>query len=51
MRAPALPGCNTQCDSCEDAVANARGAMEGYLETLKEMGRPIREERESPEWW
>ena len=49
VRVPALPGCNTQGDTREEALANAREAIEGYLETLKELGRPIPEERESPE--
>lgn len=48
VRVPALPGCNTQGDTYEEAIANAREAIEGYLETLKELGRPIPEERESP---
>lgn len=45
VRVPALPGCNTQGDTLEEAIANAREAIEGYLETLKELGRPIPEER------
>ena len=31
-----------------EATANAREAIEGYLETLKELGRPIPEEHEPP---
>ncbi len=49
VRVPALPGCNTQGDTREEALANAREAIEGYLETLKELGRPIPEEQEHPE--
>ena len=49
VRVPALPGCNTQGDTREEAIANAREAIEGYLETLKELGRPIPEEQERPE--
>ncbi len=49
VRVPALPGCNTQGDTREEALANAREAIEGYLETLKELGRPIPEEQERPE--
>ncbi len=48
VRVPALPGCNTQGYTCEDAIGNATKAIEGYLETLKELGRPIPEERELP---
>ncbi len=49
VRVPALPGCNTQGDTWEDALANAREAIEGYLETLKELGRTIPEERDHPQ--
>ncbi len=44
VRVPALPGCNTQGDTREEALVNAREAIEGYLETLKDLGRPIPEE-------
>ncbi len=37
VRVPALPGCNTQGDTLEEALANAREAVEGYLETLKQL--------------
>lgn len=43
-RLPALPGCNTQGETLEEAIANAREAIEGYVETLKELGRAIPEE-------
>jgi antitoxin HicB len=49
VRVPALPGCNTQGDTREEALANAQEAIEGYLESLKELGRPIPEEQERPE--
>lgn len=49
VRVPALPGCNTQGDTREEALANAREAIEGYLETLRDLGRAIPEERERPE--
>lgn len=49
VRVPALPGCNTQGDTVEEALANAKEAIEGYLETLKQLGRPIPEEREQPQ--
>lgn len=38
---PALPGCITQGDTWEEAVANAQEAILGYIETLKELGKPI----------
>lgn len=31
---PSLPGCKTQGDTLEEALANAREAVELYLETL-----------------
>ena len=49
VRVPALPGCNTQGDTREEALANAREAIEGYLETLRELGRPIPEETKPAE--
>ncbi len=33
---PDLPGCQTQGDTLEDAVANTRGAIALYLETLSQ---------------
>lgn len=38
---PDLPGCWTQGESREEAVANAKEAIGAYLETLEELGRPI----------
>jgi predicted RNase H-like HicB family nuclease len=38
--APALPGCVTQGDTREQALANAREAVELYLESLRENGEP-----------
>jgi antitoxin HicB len=38
---PALPGCHTQGDTREEAVAMAKDAIEGYLEVLTEEGRPL----------
>lgn len=42
---PSLPGCVTQGDSREAAVANIREAIEGYIAALKEDGLPVPEER------
>lgn len=41
---PALPGCVTWGADCEEALAMAREAIEGYLEVLAEEGKPIPEE-------
>lgn len=38
---PVLPGCITQGDTWEQAVANAQEAISGYIDTLKELGKPI----------
>jgi len=40
---PALPGCNTQGPTLEGTLANAREAIELYLEDLRESGEPIPE--------
>ena len=46
---PALPGCVTQGETVDDCVANAREAIELYLDTLASTGQPIPEEREHPQ--
>jgi len=38
---PSLPGCVSQGCTRPEAVANAREAIEGYLESLRERGEPI----------
>ena len=40
---PALPGCITEGDSREEALANAKEAIESYLGGLKADGLPIPE--------
>lgn len=44
---PALPGCISEGDTLEDARANIREAIEGYLETLVAHGEPIPEDVEA----
>ena len=44
FRVPALPGCNTQGDTLDEALANAREAMELYLEVLRERGESLPED-------
>jgi predicted RNase H-like HicB family nuclease len=46
---PALPGCVTQGETLEDAIAMARDAIQGYLEALVKDGQPIPEERRHPQ--
>lgn len=38
---PDLPGCHTQGETVEEALAMAKDAIEGYLETMEELGRPL----------
>ncbi len=38
---PALPGCISQGPSRAEAVANAKEAIEAYLESLRAHGEPI----------
>ena len=38
---PDLPGCYTQGESREEALANAKEAIGLYLETLEEAGEPL----------
>ena len=45
---PSLPGCVSQGETVEEAMANIKEAIEVYLESLKERGIPLPqvEERE-----
>ncbi|HEX2184398.1 MAG TPA: type II toxin-antitoxin system HicB family antitoxin [Chloroflexota bacterium] len=45
---PALPGCVTQGETLEEAIAMAKDALRGYIESLLKDGEPIPEERERP---
>jgi len=45
---PALPGCVTEGDTVEEAIANAEEAIAGYIESLKLAGEPIPEETVPP---
>lgn len=38
---PALPGCNSQGDTLDEALANIREAAEMYLEYYRDIGEPI----------
>ena len=42
---PSLPGCVSQGDSREQAIANIKEAIEGYILVLKEDGLPVPQER------
>lgn len=41
VEVPALPGCVSQGATRGEAVANAREAIAGYLESLQAHGEPI----------
>ena len=43
VECPALPGCVSQGRSRDEALANIREAMEGYIETLVAHGDPVPE--------
>lgn len=38
---PALPGCVSQADTREGALANVREAIEVYIEDCKDAGDPV----------
>ncbi len=38
---PVLPGCNTQGDTRDEALANIREAVEAYIEDCRAAGEPI----------
>ncbi len=42
---PSLPGCNTQGTTREEALENARDAIEGYIKALEDDGLPVPEEK------
>ena len=46
---PALPGCRTQGNSLQEALANAREAIRLYLEDVIASGEPVPEERARPQ--
>ena len=49
VRVPALPGCITEGRSREEALANAREAVEGCIESLRASGDPLPREPSPPE--
>ena len=44
VKVPALPGCVTQGETVEEALFNAREAVQAYLLSLKERALPIPQE-------
>ena len=46
---PALPGCITQGETLEEAIAMAKDAIQLYIESLVADGEPVPEEHEHPQ--
>jgi antitoxin HicB len=46
---PTLPGCVTQGETLEEAIAMAKDAIRLHVETLIASGEPVPEEREHPQ--
>ncbi len=42
---PSLPGCYSQGETIDEALANIREAIELYIEVLEEDGKPIPADR------
>lgn len=45
---PALPGCVTQGETVEEAVAMAQDAIAGWIAVAEKHGEPVPEEHEQP---
>ena len=45
VECPSLPGCVTQGKSKEEALANIKEAIRGYVASLRQDGLPVPEER------
>jgi antitoxin HicB len=41
VEVPSLPGCITEGDTVEEALANARDAIGVYIEALHDLGREV----------
>lgn len=47
---PSLPGCITYGDTLEEALKNAKEAIELYIESLKEHGEDVPTDKETLEY-
>ena len=45
VECPSLPGCITQGKTKEEAIANIKEAIQGYVKALEQDGLPVPEER------
>ncbi len=48
VEVPSLPGCVTEGDTVEEALTNARDAIDLYIEALHDLGRAIPPEDAEP---
>ncbi len=48
VEVPSLPGCVTEGDTVEEALANAREAIDLYIETRRDLGLDIPSEDGAP---
>lgn len=48
VEVPSLPGCVTEGDTVEEALANAREAIDLYVETRRDLGLDIPAEDSAP---
>lgn len=46
---PSLPGCHTQGDTLEEAIANAREAIAAWIKDAEKHGEPVPDEMEHPQ--
>jgi predicted RNase H-like HicB family nuclease len=49
VEVPALPGCRTQGDTLEEAIANAKEAIIAWIASAEVHGEPIPEESTRPQ--
>ncbi len=45
VECPSLPGCISQGKTRDEAIANIKEAIQGYIEALEEDGLPVQDER------
>jgi len=50
VKVPALPGCVTFGETIDEAIAMAREAIEGYIETLNDLGKKVPKDNEVLEY-
>ena len=45
VECPSLPGCISQGETREEALTNIKEAIDLYIDTLKDEGRPVPEDK------